>query len=209
MSQIVVIGFDAEGDAFAALKTLRSIEKEGGIKFEDTAVVSHRADGKMEVKNEASSATEVGAVVGGALGGLVFFMFPVAGIALGAAAGAGVGAMLGTGVDGKFRDEVKAQAAARQVRAVPGDQGGERRDGNPRAAPVSTARSSRPRWTRRRSSHSGTRSPTDPGRVGSCGSDLRSRAAPSSHRLDRQATAIGRSIAVSGRNRRSTSTLIT
>jgi uncharacterized membrane protein len=109
MSQIVVIGFDSEGDAFAALKTLRRIEREGGIKFEDTAVVSHRADGTMAVKNEASSTTEVGAVVGGALGGLVFFMFPVAGIALGAAAGAGIGAMVGNGVDGKFRDEVKAK----------------------------------------------------------------------------------------------------
>ncbi len=109
MSQFVVIGFDSEGDAFAALKTLRSVEKEGGIKFEDTAVVSHHEDGTMEVKNEASSTTKIGAVVGGALGGLVFFMFPVAGIALGAAAGAGIGAMVGTGVDGKFVDDVKAK----------------------------------------------------------------------------------------------------
>ena len=107
MSSVVAISFDSEGDARSALASLRSLEKEGQIAFEDTAVVVHGADGKLEVKNEASSATEGGAVVGAVIGGLVFFMFPVAGIALGAAAGAGIGAALGTGVDGKFVKEVK------------------------------------------------------------------------------------------------------
>ena len=107
MSSVVAISFDSETDARSALASLRSLEKEGQIKFEDTAVVVHGSDGKLEVKNEASSATEGGAVVGAVIGGLVFFMFPVAGIALGAAAGAGIGAALGTGVDGKFVNEVK------------------------------------------------------------------------------------------------------
>lgn len=107
MSSVVAISFDSEGDARSALASLRSLEKEGQISFEDTAVVVHGADGKLEVKNEASSATEGGAIVGAVIGGLVFFMFPVAGIALGAAAGAGIGAAFGTGVDGKFVKEVK------------------------------------------------------------------------------------------------------
>ena len=108
MSKIVVVAFDSEQDARSALGTLRSLERDGQVSFEDTAIVAHRSDGKFEVKNEASSTTEAGAVVGALVGGLVFFMFPLAGVALGAAAGAGVGAAIGNGVDGKFVDEVKA-----------------------------------------------------------------------------------------------------
>ncbi len=109
MSRIVVISFDTEDQAREALASLRGIEKQGGIKFEDTAVITHKADGSFDVKNEASSATEAGAVVGGVIGGLVFFVFPVAGIALGALAGAGVGAAMGTGIDGNFVKEVEAK----------------------------------------------------------------------------------------------------
>jgi uncharacterized membrane protein len=109
MSQVVVVSFDSEEDAQSALRSLRSLEQGGAISFEDTAIVAHRADGKVEVKNEASSAAETGAVVGAVLGGLLFVVFPVVGIAVGAAAGAGVGSMLHTGVEGKFVEEVKAQ----------------------------------------------------------------------------------------------------
>ncbi|HEX5014781.1 MAG TPA: DUF1269 domain-containing protein [Candidatus Limnocylindrales bacterium] len=109
MSQIVVVSFDSEEDAQQALRSLRSLEHAGAISFEDTAIVAHRADGKVEVKNEASSATETGAVVGAVLGGLLFVVFPVVGMAVGAAAGAGIGASLRTGVDGKFVDEVKSK----------------------------------------------------------------------------------------------------
>ena len=109
MSQVVAISFDSEDDARSALGSLRGLEKAGQIHFEDTAIVAHHADGKFEVKNEASSTTETGAVVGALLGGLLFVVFPIAGIALGAAAGAGVGALLGNGVDGDFVKEVKEQ----------------------------------------------------------------------------------------------------
>jgi len=107
MSQVVVVSFDSETDAQSALASLRGLEKEGQIHFEDTAIVVHDAGGKFQVKNEASGTTETGAVVGALLGGLLFVVFPIAGIALGAAAGAGVGALLGNGVDGKFVQEVK------------------------------------------------------------------------------------------------------
>ena len=107
MSQVVVVSFNTETDAQSAMASLRGLEKEGQIHFEDTAIVVHGADGKFQVKNEASGTTETGAVVGALLGGLRFVVFPIAGIALGAAAGAGVGALLGNGVDGKFVQEVK------------------------------------------------------------------------------------------------------
>ncbi|HET9344878.1 MAG TPA: DUF1269 domain-containing protein [Candidatus Limnocylindrales bacterium] len=109
MSQVVVVSFESEDEARSALGSLRGLEREGMVSFEDTAIVVHRSDGKFEVKNEASSTTEAGAVVGALIGGLVFFMFPLAGIALGAAAGAGVGAAIGNGVDGKFVAEVKSK----------------------------------------------------------------------------------------------------
>jgi uncharacterized membrane protein len=109
MSRIVVIGFDTEDDARAALHTLRGVEKQGGIKFEDTAIVSMDDSGKVRVKNEASAATEVGAVVGGIVGGLAVVVFPVAGIAIGAAMGAGIGAATGKGVPGEFVDDIKKQ----------------------------------------------------------------------------------------------------
>ena len=108
MKELFVIGFDTEDDARAALKSLRSLEKEGRIHFEDTAVVSRGADGKAHVKNEASAATEAGAGLGAGLamliGGLVF---PVVGIAIGAAVGAAIGAVTGSGVDGRFVKEVE------------------------------------------------------------------------------------------------------
>jgi len=109
MSRIVVIGFDSEDDARAALHTLRGVEKQGAIKFDDTAVVSMDEHGKVHVKNEASGAAEVGAAVGGIMGGLLFVVFPIAGIAAGAAVGAGLGAATGHGISGTFRDEIKAE----------------------------------------------------------------------------------------------------
>jgi len=109
MSQVVAISFDSENDAQSALASLRGLEKEGQIHFEDTAIVAHGTDGKFAVNNEASGTTETGAVVGAVLGGLLFVVFPIAGIALGAAAGAGIGALLGNGVDGDFVKEVKEQ----------------------------------------------------------------------------------------------------
>jgi uncharacterized membrane protein len=112
MSQIVVIGFDTESQAGDALKSLRGLEKQGRISFEDTAVVTHHENGEFAVKNEASSATEGGAVVGAILGGVLLVTFPVAGIALGALAGAGVGAAVGSGIDGQFVDDVKANLPA-------------------------------------------------------------------------------------------------
>jgi uncharacterized membrane protein len=109
MSQLVVLGFDTEDQALDALKSLRRLESDGRISFEDTAVVTHTLDGKFQVKNEASSTTEAGAVVGAILGGFVTFIFPLAGIAIGALAGAGVGAAMGRGVSGDFVNDVKKE----------------------------------------------------------------------------------------------------
>jgi len=108
VSELVVISFDAEADAARALARLRDVHKVRQIHLEDTAVVSKDSTGKVNVKNEWSSGTEIGAVVGGAIGLLTSFMFPVVGTVAGAAAGGWLGSKIREGVDGKFVEEVSA-----------------------------------------------------------------------------------------------------
>jgi uncharacterized membrane protein len=107
MNQLIVVTFDHLEDARTAMQRLRSLESEGRIRFEDTAIVEREPDGKAHVRNEVSGTTEGAAVVGAIIGGALAFAFPLAGIALGAALGAAVGNLLDTGVSGKFVDELK------------------------------------------------------------------------------------------------------
>jgi uncharacterized membrane protein len=106
MSTLVAITFPGEGDAKTALGSVRALEHEGGIGIEDTAVVNKDADGKVHVKNEASSGTETGAVVGAVLGSLLFVVFPI-GIIGGAIVGGLIGRAAAPGVDGSFVKEVE------------------------------------------------------------------------------------------------------
>jgi uncharacterized membrane protein len=106
MSTLVAITFPGEGDARAALGSVRALEHEGGIGVEDTAVVNKDADGKVHVKNEASSGTETGAAVGAVLGSLLFVVFPI-GIIGGAIVGGLIGRAAAPGVDGSFVKEVE------------------------------------------------------------------------------------------------------
>ena len=107
MNQLIVVAFDHFDDARTAMASLRALEREGRIRFEDTAIVERDPDGTAHVKNEVSGTTETAAVVGAVVGGLVTFMFPPAGMLLGAALGAAVGAAMDTGVSANFIDEVK------------------------------------------------------------------------------------------------------
>ncbi|HLQ47894.1 MAG TPA: DUF1269 domain-containing protein [Candidatus Dormibacteraeota bacterium] len=99
MNQLIVVAFDHFDDARAALASLRSLEREGRIRFEDTAIVERDPDGKAHVKNEVSGTTETAAVVGAIVGGLITFVFPPAGALLGAA--------MDRGVSADFIDDVK------------------------------------------------------------------------------------------------------
>ena len=107
MNQLLVVAFDHFDDARNAMTSLRDLERQGRIRFEDTAIVERDPDGTAHVKNEVSGTTEAAAVIGALLGGLLSFVFPPAGMAVGAALGAAVGASLDTGVSGEFVDEVK------------------------------------------------------------------------------------------------------
>jgi uncharacterized membrane protein len=107
MTQLLVIAFDHFDDARTAMAGLRSLEHEGQIRFEDTAIVQRDPDGTAHVRNEMSGTTETATAIGAVIGGLVTFVFPLAGIALGAALGAFVGRSLDRGVSDRFVDEVK------------------------------------------------------------------------------------------------------
>jgi uncharacterized membrane protein len=107
MMQLLVIAFDHFADARAAMSGLRALERQGQIRFEDTAIVERDPDGTAHVKNEVSGTTETATAIGAVVGGLLTFMFPLAGIALGAALGALIGRVLDRGVSDAFVDEVK------------------------------------------------------------------------------------------------------
>ena len=111
MSDLIAITFDGADDAAAALRSVRSLEHDGRIKLEDTAVVTKDAEGKVHVKNEMSSGTETGAIVGAVLGGLLFVVFPVA-IVGGAIVGGLIGRSVAPGIDGTFVKQVEADLPA-------------------------------------------------------------------------------------------------
>src|SRR4029077_5858234 len=68
MSDLVVITFTTQDAGLAALKHIRDVEHATGLTLSDTACSEKDADGKVHVKNEVSSGTEVGAVGAGLLG---------------------------------------------------------------------------------------------------------------------------------------------
>jgi len=108
MSDLIVIMFDAEEDAAAALTAIRGAERAGGIRLTDTAVITKDQGGDTRIRNEVSSDAESGAVIGAVLG----LILPGIGSIIGAAAGAFLGSRLGDGsVDGGFARDVAAALA--------------------------------------------------------------------------------------------------
>jgi len=107
MSSLVVVSFDSPDEAEQVLKSLKGQTKYDNISFKDTALVSKDLDGKVHVKNNVSqgtmNATGVGALLGLMLG---VFLFPVAGILIGAGGGALIARFMKLGVDGDFVKEV-------------------------------------------------------------------------------------------------------
>jgi len=96
MSDLIVLTFDNMDEAGRMRETLREVEHRGNVKLSDTAVIVKDAEGKVHVRNQVSSGTKWGAVGGAVLGPLLFFLFPIAGIAVGAGLGALVGKLFGT-----------------------------------------------------------------------------------------------------------------
>jgi uncharacterized membrane protein len=107
MSHLVVVTFDNPDEAGQVLDTLRSVQREGFLGLDDSAVVVKDEEGKAHVKNEMDRGVKIGTVGGGLLGLLVGgIFFPIAGLLLGALAGGLIGKSVDLGIDQKFVKEV-------------------------------------------------------------------------------------------------------
>lgn len=107
MSDLIVLAFPNETDAFKMRDKLFELQKQHLILLSDAAVVIRKQDGKVKVKQAVSlvGAGALGGAFWGMLIGLIFWM-PWLGMAIGAASGALGGMLQDIGVDDKFIKEV-------------------------------------------------------------------------------------------------------
>jgi len=107
MSNLVVIGFDSESEAFAMRAELGKLQKEYLLEMEDVVVVTRDEKGKVAL-HQAMNLTAAGAVGGGFWGMLIgtLFLNPLLGAAVGAGAGALSGKMSDVGINDDFMKQL-------------------------------------------------------------------------------------------------------
>lgn len=107
MSDLIVLAFDNDTDAFKMRDELVELQKQEVITLSDAVVVVRDKDGKPKI-NQATSLVGAGAL-GGAFWGMLIgllFLAPWLGLAIGAVTGAIAGKFTDTGIDDKFIKEV-------------------------------------------------------------------------------------------------------
>jgi len=107
MSDLIVLAFDNDTDAFKMRDELIELQKQEVISLSDAAVVVRDQDGKAKVK-QATSLVGAGAL-GGAFWGMLIgllFLAPWLGLAIGAVTGALAGKFTDTGIDDNFIKQV-------------------------------------------------------------------------------------------------------
>lgn len=107
MSDLIVLAFKNDTDAFKMRDELIELQKQQVISLSDAAVVVRDQEGKTKVKQVTSlvGAGALGGAFWGMLIGLLFFA-PWLGLAVGAVTGAIAGKFTDTGIDDKFIKEV-------------------------------------------------------------------------------------------------------
>jgi uncharacterized membrane protein len=109
MSNLIVLGFNNEADAFAMRAALARMQTEYLIEMEDAVVVTRDVKGKVHL-HQPVNLTAAGAISGtfwGSLIGLIF-LNPLLGAAIGAGTGALSGALTDIGISDQFMKELGA-----------------------------------------------------------------------------------------------------
>jgi len=109
MSNLIVIGFNNEADAFEMRAALAKLQAQYLIEMEDAVVVTRDAQGKVQL-HQALNLTAAGAVSGGFWGMLIGMLFlnPLAGFAIGASSGALSGKLSDLGINDQFMKDLGA-----------------------------------------------------------------------------------------------------
>ena len=116
MSNLIVIGFNNEADAFEMRAALAKLQSQYLIEMEDAVVVTRDAKGKVQL-HQAVNLTAAGAVSGGFWGMLIGMLFlnPLLGAAIGAGSGALSGKLADIGINDQFMKDLGATLTAGQL----------------------------------------------------------------------------------------------
>ena len=114
MSNLIVVGFENEADAFALRAALVKMQGEYLIEMEDAVVVTRDPAGKVQL-HQAVNLTATGALGGAFWGTLIGMLFlnPLVGAAIGATSGALSGKLTDIGINDGFMKDLGATLAAR------------------------------------------------------------------------------------------------
>jgi uncharacterized membrane protein len=109
MSNLIVLGFDNEADAFEMRAALARLQSQYLIEMEDAVVVTQDSQGKVKL-HQAVNLTAAGALSGTFWGSLIGLLFlnPLLGAAIGAGSGALSGAMSDIGINDQFMKHLGA-----------------------------------------------------------------------------------------------------
>jgi len=109
MSNLIVLGFNNEADAFEMRAALARLQSQYLIEMEDAVVVTRDSQGKVKL-HQPVNLTAAGAVRGTLWGSLIGLLFlnPLLGAAIGAGSGALSGALTDIGINDQFMKDLGA-----------------------------------------------------------------------------------------------------